>query len=308
MYAKMILTTGICLLVATAATFGQVIAEHVGDTDPETEGFSFSGGGVTGAISEMGYDAWQINDDSSDEPMYRYREAQGYTAELDEAVRTLGWKLTATLRVVTEMEASSTVSLHHKFSTNRFSMSLGKSAANELLLRMAYGDAPSATVPDVGDDYNTIEMIYTPTSDIEGTSDILVNGAVVIDDWPGPGQVEGGINYAQFGSGGSTAQGHGSYAYFKVEVGAGGECSPGDADKDGDVDDDDLSLLLANWGSETAGCSQGEFSGAAPVNDDDLSLLLANWTGPLAGAVPEPATMLLMGLAAPALLRPRRKA
>ena len=60
----------------------------------------------------------------------------------------------------------------------------------------------------------------------------------------------------------------------------------GDADRDEDVDDDDLSLLLANWGSQTASWGEGEFSGTPPVNDDDLSLLLANWTGPLAGAVP----------------------
>ena len=61
------------------------------------------------------------------------------------------------------------------------------------------------------------------------------------------------------------------------------ECSPGDADGDGVVDDDDLSLLLANWGSEIADCTQGEFSGVPPVNDDDLSLLLANWTGTSGG-------------------------
>ena len=85
----------------------------------------------------------------------------------------------------------------------------------------------------------------------------------------------------------------------------GGEppCEPGDADSDGDVDDDDLSLLLANWGSETAGCEQGEFSGVPPVNDDDLSLLLANWTGPVLGAVPEPATMALVAFGGLALIR-----
>jgi len=83
-------------------------------------------------------------------------------------------------------------------------------------------------------------------------------------------------------------------------------CNPGDADDDGDVDDDDLSLLLANWGGDVD-CTKGEFSGEAPVNDDDLSLLLANWTGAVA-AVPEPATMLLFGLAVPTLLRLRRKA
>ena len=84
-------------------------------------------------------------------------------------------------------------------------------------------------------------------------------------------------------------------------------CDPGDADRDGDVDDDDLSLLLANWGADVD-CTKGEFSGVAPVNDDDLSLLLANWTGPLVAAVPEPTTMILISLAAPALLKLRRKA
>jgi len=88
----------------------------------------------------------------------------------------------------------------------------------------------------------------------------------------------------------------------------GGACSPGDADGDSDVDDDDLSLLLDNWGSETATCAQGEFSDEPPVNDDDLSLLLANWTGPIAAAVPEPVTLAVLGLAAPALLRIRRRA
>ena len=92
------------------------------------------------------------------------------------------------------------------------------------------------------------------------------------------------------------------------QFGTAPECSPGDADGDSDVDDDDLSLLLANWGSEVATCAQGEFSEVPPVDDDDLSLLLANWTGPLGAAVPEPATMLLIGLAAPAMLRLRRKA
>ena len=84
----------------------------------------------------------------------------------------------------------------------------------------------------------------------------------------------------------------------------GGPCDPGDADGDGDVDDDDLSLLLANWGSETAGCGQGEFSDAPPVNDDDLSLLLANWTGSPPAAVPEPTAMAI--LAAGTLILARR--
>ena len=78
--------------------------------------------------------------------------------------------------------------------------------------------------------------------------------------------------------------------------------TPGDADKDGDVDDDDLSILLANWAQDT-NWDHGEFSGTPPVDDNDLSLLLANWTG--AAAVPEPMTVALLLVAAPALLSRR---
>ena len=91
-----------------------------------------------------------------------------------------------------------------------------------------------------------------------------------------------------------------------IDYTAEGTCNPGDADFDGDVDDDDLSLLLANWGSETATCGQGEFSNVPPVDDDDLSLLLANWTGPLPAAVPEPAVCGAVLLAGLSILRRRR--
>ena len=74
----------------------------------------------------------------------------------------------------------------------------------------------------------------------------------------------------------------------------------GDANLDGVVDDADLSLLLSFWqqdvtGDPDGGWGKGEFNAIAPVDDLDLSLLLANWTG--AGAVPEPASLTLLGLA-----------
>ena len=84
-----------------------------------------------------------------------------------------------------------------------------------------------------------------------------------------------------------------------------GDLMVGDANFDGAVDDDDLSLLLANWGSTTAGWGQGEFSGTPPINDDDLSLLLANWTP--GGAVPEPLTLVLLAAGAVALTRRTRR-
>lgn len=81
----------------------------------------------------------------------------------------------------------------------------------------------------------------------------------------------------------------------------------GDTNMDGYVDDADLSMLLAGWHTGTQ-WGQGDLNDDDNVDDADLSLFLANWhkgtPPPLAGGdIPEPATLILMGLLAPALIR-----
>jgi len=87
---------------------------------------------------------------------------------------------------------------------------------------------------------------------------------------------------------------------------------PGDADGDQDVDADDVAILAANWGG-SGGWADGDFSGDGVINAVDASILAANWTGPLSEAnaatgVPEPSTLVLLGIGAILLLRLRRLA
>jgi autotransporter-associated beta strand protein len=87
----------------------------------------------------------------------------------------------------------------------------------------------------------------------------------------------------------------------------------GDANADGHVDLTDLSTILNNFGTTTSAWSSGNFDGAATIDLTDLSDVLNNFgltnanSGIVntAAAAPEPASLLLLALASPIVLRRR---
>ncbi|GAB4192161.1 MAG: hypothetical protein Kow00105_06200 [Phycisphaeraceae bacterium] len=87
----------------------------------------------------------------------------------------------------------------------------------------------------------------------------------------------------------------------------------GDLNEDGFVGIDDLNIVLSNWNtSVTAGSLiDGDPNGDGFVGIADLNIVLGNWNAgdppPGDAIIPEPATLLLVGVCAPALWSRRRR-
>jgi hypothetical protein len=84
----------------------------------------------------------------------------------------------------------------------------------------------------------------------------------------------------------------------------------GDLDGDGFVGIGDLNAVLGNWNQNVTPGSliQGDPSGDGFVGIEDLNTVLGNWntgTPPVAAAVPEPASLAVLGLCASLTLRRR---
>jgi probable HAF family extracellular repeat protein len=83
---------------------------------------------------------------------------------------------------------------------------------------------------------------------------------------------------------------------------------PGDANTDGRVDINDLTVVLAHYGQTGMTWTQGEFTGDGTVDINDLTIVLAHYNqtfGTANGAVaavPEPASITLIGACAAAVL------
>jgi len=143
------------------------------------------------------------------------------------------------------------------------------------------------------------EIQYNPSGD--GTTWLNMTGATVDDDYT--------LTYY---TSSHIINGQDLNGYTVLTMAEPATDAPGDADSSGFVDDDDLAILLSNWEQDPGTITTwalGDFTADTDVDDDDLAVLLGNWTGPPPGgaAVPEPATLALLGLGGLSVLRRRRK-
>ena len=83
----------------------------------------------------------------------------------------------------------------------------------------------------------------------------------------------------------------------------------GDADLDGKVDGSDLAIMATNW-LGAGNWLLADFTGDTVINGSDLAIMATNWNFGVSGGspVPEPTTLILLGIGAVTLIRRRRAA
>ncbi|TWT48290.1 PEP-CTERM sorting domain-containing protein [Botrimarina hoheduenensis] len=174
---------------------------------------------------------------------------------------------------------------------------IGDTAEGDLLI---YNDSNVSTTDQAFAD--VIKIIDTDGNNVEANFN-LIGGGSALDIGNGAGIYDFSYDAA---SGTLAVLDFFNRNVFIFEVGAVVEPVQGDFNGDGKVDNGDLNLLLGNWGSATVpGTWVNGFT--APVDNGELNALLGNWGFGVGVAVPEPASALLLGLAAAAVTARRRK-
>ncbi len=139
------------------------------------------------------------------------------------------------------------------------------------------------------------------------------NSALIASgNWTGarPTLVAADIAVNEFdGAGAAIAGTLGTVSVRGDSVGVDG-LKPGDANRDGVVNTLDFSLLSANFNNAAANWGQGNFNSVGGTNTLDFSILSSNFNGtspaPALAAVPEPASLVLLGIGLLAVSRLKR--
>ncbi|MDZ4817744.1 MAG: PEP-CTERM sorting domain-containing protein [Planctomycetota bacterium] len=161
--------------------------------------------------------------------------------------------------------------------------------------------------------FATISMEYDPTKVATQPWSLTWDGLKV--DFPKHAATQyaaiqqiTGVGFGNFGASNSTDR-TAWLRDFKFEVIPQPDPGiPGDLDGDGFVGQTDLNLILGSWGQAVPpGDPLADADNSGSIGQGDLNLVLGSWGqgDPPVAAVPEPATVLLMGLAGIGLIAMR---
>jgi hypothetical protein len=198
---------GLCLVVfgsARPVQAGSLIAEHIGNNDPLSEGLAlwkFDGGISAGPVTDdMGYNAWSVSSVAPFNPVAQAAYTSGplTSAELA-AIGSQGFTMSLLARVVSGPTFdNSTTGLASGGATLalggvRFDLDLGLNSQGDTVAALAsslvlnqdrtvssYGD--SFTLTGSGSSYHLFQLYENPTTD---TADLYVDGVLRLSDYAG---------------------------------------------------------------------------------------------------------------------------
>jgi hypothetical protein len=288
-----------------------VIFEHVGNTNPATEGFSFfHGAGATGVGgTENGVNYWEGT--SANSARYQHQISNSDLSTPG------GWKLTWQMKVLNAsrpMDAQ--MSLQDGDGGHEFQVGFVKTLGPYGLGPGAYyRHAPDyawiqTSLVDPSSDYMTWVTQLDAKGNQDPSDDIVkyyLNGNLLATTAISNIIPFGGVSNAFWGDGNETDPGAWRTSLFRFESFP-TLVVPGDFDSDGDVDQADLVVWETHFGTASGAMStDGDADGDSDVDGADFLVWQRNFApGPAVTGVPEPYSLLLAAAGALIAMKRRR--
>ncbi len=191
-----VFTLAATLLIGVSAR-ADVLLEHTGANDPTTENFLNSGVGTFGPVYNdlgLGINAW--NEQGS--WCCSYYTHSFTSNEIAALTGATNWEYTVKFRNLSTDTAPTQSGIYAAIDVNDLRIDLNIHSdgnGNQILSLNPFTGSPSYTIPGLGMNYVTLQMLYNNTAK---TADIYVNGTPVITGYAGWSDPYG-ENWANFG-------------------------------------------------------------------------------------------------------------
>ncbi len=192
-----------------------VVASHVGDTDPATEGWTVAGPESAGPVEDSGTLAWSIDDNSTAGGSFR-----SYMIVPPASAETEGWVLRVRTRVVDSSDGVD-FAVSAGYGDNqgrRYEMEFGSDSDGDPIVLLqstsgTIGVGPSFTLEGASSTYHLYELVFDPAA---GSADLFVDGVERISGYQGVTDTT--TAFVAWGSRQSAATGHGHYNLVEFAV------------------------------------------------------------------------------------------